>query len=120
MVAAPTIVYAWNVPPSFARVIEQLDALEFPNIDDTDERASLWLPERWRKHSLMDESNHSDDDPKEPVVFASTNYGDDFCFDQHEFGPEYPIYRYNHEIDCYEPYTQNFVQALKRFTARGK
>jgi hypothetical protein len=120
MVAAPTTTSAWKVPPSFARVIEQLGALEFSNIDDTDERVALTLPEQWRTHSLMDETNRTDDGPQDPVVFASTHFGDEFCFDRHDPGPEYPVYRYNHEIDCYEPYSQDFVQLLQRFTAASK
>jgi len=49
------------------------------------------------------------------VIFATTDYGDEFCFDVEKRDRDYPVYKYNHEIDDFEPYTSNFAEAVKRF-----
>jgi hypothetical protein len=105
-----------NVPPSFAQFLDKFGPQQFSNVDGTEDEVSLLPLAKWKPHKLTDETHRDESDPKQPILFASTQFGDDFCFDAGEPGPEYSVYRYIHEMDCYESYARNFVQALQRFT----
>jgi hypothetical protein len=64
------------------------------------------------------------DDPQsrevDGVMIADTNCGDVFCFDLAAKGQNPPVLRYNHELDCYEEYADNFVTCLRRFANVGR
>ena len=51
----------------------------------------------------------------EGVVFATTDHGDVFCFDVGKKNCDYPVYKYDHEIDDFEPYAASFADCIRRF-----
>ncbi len=53
------------------------------------------------------------------VMFATTEYGDCFCFDVQRGKKEFPVFLYKHEYNCFEPYAEHFAACIKRFAGGG-
>jgi hypothetical protein len=50
------------------------------------------------------------------LMFAATGHGDAFCFDlRGKPAKNPPVYHYQHEQDHFEPYANNFAEAIRRF-----
>jgi hypothetical protein len=53
------------------------------------------------------------------VLFAETDHGDCFVFDVAVKGGDYPVYWYDHESNCFEPFAENFAECIKRFSQKN-
>jgi len=49
-----------------------------------------------------------------PILFATTEHGDAFCFKVVAKSTDYEVHRYDHEMDDFEPFTRNFAAFIKR------
>jgi len=108
-----------KLPDSYKRFIAKVGAKSFKDVDGEEGLTVRILPpqrldfDQFRKTPL--EEADEDEERIDGVIFATTDYGDDFCFDVEKKDRDYPVYKYNHEIDDFEPYTSNFAEAVKRF-----
>jgi hypothetical protein len=103
------------VPPSYARLLDSVGLLRFRSIDCTDEGVSLFPPSKWRNFQYRDDASIDQNGPRNAVIFASTPFGNYFCFDLDSDSAEPPVWLYRHESDTLEPYADNFFHTLERF-----
>jgi hypothetical protein len=52
------------------------------------------------------------------VLFAETEHGDCFVFDAAAKGDDYPVFWYDHESSCFEPFAEDFAECIKRFASK--
>ena len=106
-----------KLPESYRKFIAQVGTKTFKDVDGEEGFAVHILPpkkldfEEFRKLP----AEKGDEDRIEGVVFATTDHGDLFCFDVGRKNRDYPVFKYDHEIDTFEPYAANFAEAIKRF-----
>lgn len=48
------------------------------------------------------------------LMVALTDHGDCFCFDLSASAPNYPVFHFEHELNGFEPYAQDFKEFIKR------
>ena len=108
-------------PKSYLEFVEKVGSKRFDNIDSEEGLSiEILLPsdcdfERFRKGA----QNFEDEESREidGVMFASTDFGDCFCFDLKKDRKEPQVVVYRHEYESFEPYSENFIECLKRFAA---
>ncbi len=54
------------------------------------------------------------DGPTRAVVFATLENGDSLCFDLSAKTGESPVFHYDHETDCFEPFAKTFADCVRQ------
>lgn len=114
-------VHKIRFPKAYLEFIEKVGSKRFEDIDSEEGlSAEILLPgecdfERFRKgrQDFEDEESREVDG----LVFALTDFGDCFCFDLKKDRKEPSVVVYRHEEESFEPYSENFIECLKRFAA---
>lgn len=110
-----------RLPESYKEFISKIGVKSFNDIDDEEGFCARILPpakldfDEFRKTAA---EKKDDDERMEGVAFATTDHGDAFCFDTSRKNTDYPVFKYNHELDDFEPYAENFAECIKRFASR--
>ena len=111
----------FKLPKAYVEFIEKVGPLSFENVDDEEGFAvEILSPEDLDTGGYRAGALEADDDETnavDGVMFATTGHGDCFCFDVQKGKKEYAIYLYKHELNCFEPYAENFAACIRRFTA---
>lgn len=108
------------LPASYQRFMTRLGPKTFRNIEgEPGFDVTILTPGELDSsgHWLIDPDEvPTEDAPARAVAFASTGHGDCFVFDVGAgLDGEYPVFLYQHELNCYEPYAGNFATCIKRF-----
>lgn len=112
------------LPSSYKEFASKIGKKIFKNMDGEDGfNVKILLPEDldfvvFRKAANRN-TEQSDDEQIDAVVFATTEHGDVLCFDVTQKNGDYPIHLYNHEMEDFEPFTVNFATCIQRL-AGGK
>jgi hypothetical protein len=53
------------------------------------------------------------------VMFAETEHGDCFVFDVSAKGADYPVFWFDHESNCMEPFATGFAECIQRFALKS-
>ena len=56
------------------------------------------------------------DGPTRAVVFATLENGDSLCFDLSAKTGEPPVFHYDHETDCFEPFAKTFADCVRQLS----
>lgn len=105
-----------KLPKSYVDFITSVGPMSFDDVDEQEGFTASILPPadlRFEGHS-----NQFDDEESRGVnglMFASTGHGDCFYFDARKGTKEYAVFLYQHEMNCLEPYAENFVACIRRF-----
>lgn len=112
-----------TLPSSYKEFVTKIGKKTFKNMDGEEGFHVRILPPEeldfveFQKASNRD-TEQSNDERIDGVIFATTEHGDVLCFDVTKRNSDYPIYLYDHEMDDFEPFTTNFASCIKRL-ARG-
>jgi hypothetical protein len=108
-----------SLPSSYKAFLSKVGPTTFRDVDDEQGfDASILGPgdmdtTEYRRGVLQVEDE--DSARIDGISFATTGHGDCFCFDLGGPEPELPVYLYDHEKNCFEPYASSFESCLKRF-----
>lgn len=114
--------HGMTLPPSYKTFMSTVGPKTYNDVDeDEGADARVLAPAEmdftfYRLGTLEVEEDDEEGAAVDGVMFADTGYGDCFCFDLAQPGPEYPILRYLHEGNYYEPYAEDFMTCVKRFS----
>jgi len=109
-----------KLPETYKRFLASVGTKTFKDVDGEEGFCVHILPpakldfDEFRK--TPSEKKDGDEERIEGVVFATTDHGDAFCFDIGRKNKDYPVYKYDHEIDDFEPYAGNFAESVRRFS----
>ncbi len=107
-----------KLPDSYKKFIATVGTKTFKNVDGEEGFTTHILPPKkldYEEFRKLATDAAEDEERIDGVVFASTDHGDVFCFDVGTKTHDYPVYKYDHETDGFEPYTQSFAQCIRRF-----
>jgi hypothetical protein len=108
-----------NLPKSYKDFISTVGPKTFKNVNEEEGFAVRIVPPQKLDFKIYRRSSDAPEYEAEGkidgVMFATTDHGDAFCFDIDAKGADYPVYHYQHELDQFEPYANNFAAAIKRF-----
>jgi hypothetical protein len=109
-----------KLPKSYLEFVSQVGSAAFENVDEQEGfTASILTPNQLSLEEFADELEDEESRAVNGLTFATTDHGDCFCFDVQKGRKEYSIFLYKHEYNCYEPYADNFVACIRRFTGGG-
>ena len=107
-----------RLPKSYKDFSCQLGERSFDNVDDESGNSVRVLrPDQLdlKNYRLgAFEATDEDSERVDGIMFAKSYCGDGYCFDLAAKGKESPVLLYRHEGFYYEPYTDNFVEFLRR------
>lgn len=108
-----------KLPVEYHQFAAACGSATFDDVEESGLEVTVLHPSKadfkeWRKGAMT-----FDDDPEsaevDGIMIAETNCGDAFCFDLAATkDSQPPVLRYNHELNCYEEYADNFVSFLRR------
>jgi hypothetical protein len=111
------------LPQSYKDFIAALGPRSFDDVMDVEGFKAKVLPPQkldFRSYRRGKPKDLDEDFAKiDGVQFADTDHGDVFVFDVSTGDGDYPVYRYDHEQNSYEPFAANFAACLKRFVQRN-
>lgn len=108
----------FSMPKSYVEFITKVGPVAFENIDEQEGfTATILTPEEFDPQTYRTGALDSDEETNavNGVMFATTDHGDCFCFDVQKGKNEFAVFLYNHELNCFEPYAENFAACIKRF-----
>jgi hypothetical protein len=109
-----------KLPQSYKDFVSTVGTKSFKDVNQEEGFSVRIVPPQKLEFKIFRKSSDASEDEAEGridgVMFATTDHGDAFCFDIEAKGSDYPVYHYQHELDQFEPYANNFAAAIKRFT----
>lgn len=109
-----------KLPKSYLDFVSEVGAVSFKNIDEQEGFiAKILAPGKLNYGGNYDDLEDEESKAVNGLIFAETEHGDFFCFDVQKGKKEYSVFLYKHEGNFYEPYADNFVACIKRFTGGG-
>jgi hypothetical protein len=109
-----------KLPETYKQFLANIGTKTFKDVDGEEGFSVHILPpakldfDEFRKTPI--EKKDGDEERIDVVIFATTDHGDVFCFDIGRKDRDYPVYKYNHEIDDFEPYAGSFAESIRRFS----
>ncbi len=112
----------FKLPKSYVEFITKVGPVSFENVDEQEGfTATIVTPDEFDTQTYRAGATDSDEETNavNGVMFATTDHGDCFCFDVQNGQKEFAVFRYNHELNCFEAYAENFAACIKRFAGGG-
>jgi hypothetical protein len=105
-----------TLPNAYKKFVEKIGSKTFRNIDGEEGfDVRVLLPTDLDFDAFP---GRIKDDPEaetgaDGIVFADTEFGDFFCFKRPATNGEFEVYRYDHEMDDFEPYAKDFESTIR-------
>ena len=107
-----------KLPPAYKEFVSKVGEATYTDLDGREGFAAhVLLPEKldfgsYRKGAV--EFSDEESGEVDGVIVALTDHGDCFCFDLSAPAPNYPVFLFDHELNGFEPYAQDFKEFIKR------
>lgn len=106
-----------KLPRSYLDFVSAVGPTSFENVDEQEGfTASILPPDELEFEGGYAEFEDEESKAVNGLTFATTGHGDCFCFDVQKGKKEFAVVLYKHEGNFFEPFADNFVACIKRFT----